>query len=105
MTDAPIIPTKTVRFPILVVWAPGIGAMWHATSLLTGATFIADRSHSAFAGVCALVRRQFEAEGVSRKQWAAKLDEAPECAFRDWVVADFWGGSDNVQARVLELAM
>jgi hypothetical protein len=104
VTDAPTIPTKTtkVRFPILVVCDAG---KWTATSLLTGATSIGLSYREVYTGVCVLVKRQFEEEGMGRKGWSLRLDEAPECAFRDWVITDFWGGNGDVFARVLELAM
>lgn len=106
MTDAPIIPTKTtkVRFPILVAWDAEIHK-WVATSLLTGAySRNAISPEQAYDEVCWMVKRQFK-EGTRRKDWALKLDEAPECAFRDWVVAHFWGSTAHVIPRLFELSM
>jgi len=104
VTDAPIIPSAVVRFPILVAWDPDTG-VWHATYLLTGAAASGPSEWDCYAKVRRKVERQFAKEGVSRKNWAGTLDEGPSDAFRDWVAAHFWGGSDRVHARVLELSM
>ena len=103
MTDAPTIPT-VVRFPILVAKDPESGK-WIATSLLTGAAASNTYAGDAYNMVARKVREQFDAEGVSRKSWPLKLDEAPECAFRDWVIDTYWPGSDTFHARELVLEL
>jgi hypothetical protein len=101
--DGPSMTTK-VRFPILVAKDPEAGK-WIATSLLTGAVASSMYAGDAYRMVADKVREQFEAEGTGRKGWSPKLDEAPQCAFRDWVIDTYWPGSDTFHARELVLEL